>query len=202
MEKPAPRVFEWNLFHHSIISDACLDLDGVLCVDPTEEENDDGEKYRTFLLNAKPLFVPTLEIGHIVSARLEKYRGETEQWLRNNGIRYKKLHLLNLPSKEARIKAQAHHTHKIDIYKKTGAMLFIESDYDQAKTIALGTGKPVICVENMEMLQGEGFHLDNLTPAAKQKANIVICYIHLKMVSVLPPGLKKTLKTALKRLKS
>lgn len=30
-----PRVFEWNLYHHPIISDSCFDIDGVLCYDPT-----------------------------------------------------------------------------------------------------------------------------------------------------------------------
>lgn len=198
IEIPAPRVFEWNLFHHYIIGDACLDLDGVLCVDPTEEENDDGENYRTFLLNAKPLYVPTQEIGHIVSARLEKYRKETEQWLMNNGVRYNKLHLLNLPSKEARIKAQAHVTHKIEVYIKTGAMLFIESNPDQAKAIASGTGKPVLCVENMEMLQGDGLHLNNLPPIVKKRGKLVFYYIRSKVAPILPTGLKKSLKLALK----
>ena len=104
LKKPSPRIFEWNLFHHSIINDACLDLDGVLCVDPTEEENDDGEKYRVFIHNARPLVVPTIEIGHIVSARLEKYKEETEQWLRNNDIKYNQLHLLNLPQKRQELR--------------------------------------------------------------------------------------------------
>ena len=42
---PTPRVFEWNLMHHdSIIPQACVDIDGVLCEDPTDEQNDDGPK--------------------------------------------------------------------------------------------------------------------------------------------------------------
>ena len=42
---PQPRVFEWNIYHHNILSISGIDIDGVLCVDPTPEENDDGEKY-------------------------------------------------------------------------------------------------------------------------------------------------------------
>ena len=38
---PMPRIFSWNLMHRSLLSSACVDIDGVLCVDPTEEENDD-----------------------------------------------------------------------------------------------------------------------------------------------------------------
>lgn len=51
-----------------------MDIDGVLCADPTPEENDDGEKYRHFLLNTPPLFIPKVTIGTLVTSRLEKYR--------------------------------------------------------------------------------------------------------------------------------
>ncbi len=68
---PQPRLFEWNAFHHACVENACFDLDGVLCVDPTAHDNDDGPRYEKFLANARPLFRPTLRLGHIVSARLE-----------------------------------------------------------------------------------------------------------------------------------
>ena len=48
-----PRFFQWNIMNHSILQKTCMDIDGVLCADPTPEENDDGEKYRHFLLNAR-----------------------------------------------------------------------------------------------------------------------------------------------------
>lgn len=35
------RVFEWNLFHHPLINNTCMDMDGVLCCNPTED--DDGQ---------------------------------------------------------------------------------------------------------------------------------------------------------------
>ncbi|MDR1727455.1 MAG: hypothetical protein LBT74_05950 [Acidobacteriota bacterium] len=44
-----PRLFQWNYLNHVVIEQSCFDLDGVLCVDPTEEENDDSEKYRHFI---------------------------------------------------------------------------------------------------------------------------------------------------------
>jgi hypothetical protein len=43
---PPPRMFQWNYMNHSYIKQSCFDIDGVLCFDPTEEENDDGDKYR------------------------------------------------------------------------------------------------------------------------------------------------------------
>ena len=42
------RMFEWNYMHHPLLKNTCVDIDGVLCRNPTEEENDDGEKYIYF----------------------------------------------------------------------------------------------------------------------------------------------------------
>jgi uncharacterized HAD superfamily protein/adenine/guanine phosphoribosyltransferase-like PRPP-binding protein len=165
MTVPHPRIFEWNAFHHACVADACFDLDGVLCVDPEDSDNDDGERYELFLKTARPLFQPTQQIGHIVSARLEKYRGLTEQWLAAHGISYGALHLVDLPSKEERIRQGAHCAHKIRVYKQTGAALFYESDPGQAQEIARGSGKPVLCVGTMEMMMPDGLH-----PATAAKA--------------------------------
>ncbi len=156
---PQPRLFEWNAFHHAFVQDACFDMDGVLCVDPEECDNDDGERYREFLQTARPLFAPTHRIGHIVSARLEKYRDLTESWLRENGIEYGTLHLVDLPNKEERIRQRAHCAHKIRVYKESGAPLFYESDPGQAREIARGSGKPVLCVGDMTMVFPEGLQL-------------------------------------------
>jgi uncharacterized HAD superfamily protein/adenine/guanine phosphoribosyltransferase-like PRPP-binding protein len=149
---PLPRLFEWNAFHHACVENACFDLDGVLCVDPTESVNDDGKRYREFVRNAKPLHLPTHRIGHIVSARLEKYRALTEAWLEEHGIRYGQLHLIDLPTKEERTRLRAHAPHKVSIYRKTGAALFFESERSQAHDIANGSGKPVLCIDGMQMI--------------------------------------------------
>lgn len=102
---PQPRFFQWNyMYHPGLLPQACLDIDGVLCVDPTAEENDDGEKYRQFILNARPLFVPNDKVKALVTSRLEKYRPETERWLAENGVKYEKLYMLDLPSREERIR--------------------------------------------------------------------------------------------------
>ncbi|MFO7704089.1 MAG: phosphoribosyltransferase, partial [Halopseudomonas sp.] len=34
-----PGMFEWDILHHLFLTLRCLDIDGVLCVDPTAEEN-------------------------------------------------------------------------------------------------------------------------------------------------------------------
>ena len=147
-----PRVFQWNIMHHPYLSQSCVDIDGVLCIDPTEKENDDGPLYEDFILNAKPFFIPTVKINTIVSCRLEKYRKQTEKWLSKYNITYDNLILLNLPNKEARIKWNKYGEYKADIYIKSNCELFIESSSNQAYKIAKISNKPVFCIENFEML--------------------------------------------------
>lgn len=166
-EMPHPRIFEWNAFHHPELKNCCFDLDGILCVDPSPRDNDDGPRYREFLRTARPLFVPTQTIGHIVSARLERYRDLTEEWLAKNGIDHGTLHLIDLPSQAERIRQGAHATHKSKIYRQTGAVLFYESDPVQAQDIARQSGKPVLCTADMQLYPAAGFHLTSGIKSAK-----------------------------------
>jgi len=147
-----PRVFQWNYLNHRIAEIACYDIDGVLCLDPSESENDDGEKYRQFLLNAKPLYIPKRKIAAIVTSRLEKWRPETEQWLAKQGIKYDKLYMLQNMTAEERRKKGVHAEFKAKIYKKlSNTSVFIESDLAQAKKIAELTGKMVFCATTDEL---------------------------------------------------
>ena len=147
-----PRYFQWNIFNHTTLEKACFDIDGVLCVDPSNEQNDDGALYKSFLLNAAPLYIPGSRIGTIVTSRLEKYRKETEIWLKNNGVRYDKLVMLDLPDMKARQKANNHAGHKAKEYQANNYTLFVESDLGQAIEINKITKKPVYCTENFEMI--------------------------------------------------
>ena len=146
------RVWQWNYLNHSISQTACFDMDGVLCVDPTDEQNDDGEKYETFIQTARPLYIPNYKIRAIVTSRLEKYRELTENWLKKNGVQYEELIMLDLPSAAERQKLGCHAQFKADVYKRlTDTSIFIESDQKQAKEIATLTGKKVLCVETDEI---------------------------------------------------
>lgn len=147
-----PRVFEWNVMHHSVLENSCMDIDGILCRDPTPRENDDGNNYKEFLVNAKPLIVPSKTIGWLVTCRLEKYRKLTEEWLKKYGITYKQLVMMDLPDKETRLALGNHAKFKAEVYKSTKALLFIESSKVQAYEIVRLTGKPVLCTETGEMI--------------------------------------------------
>jgi orotate phosphoribosyltransferase len=138
-----PRVLEWNMIHHDNARYFCVDLDGVLCDDPIIDENDDGPKYEEFCLNAKPKFAPTVVLGAIVTARLEKYRPQTEAWLKKHDIHYQRLIMCNLPTGAEQRRLGAHATMKADAYKALGGLLFIESDLGQARAIRAATGREV-----------------------------------------------------------
>ena len=144
-----PRMFEWNYMHHALLEKSCVDIDGVLCQDPTEEENDDGEKYIKFISTVKPRVVPTRKIKYLVTTRLEKYRKYTEKWLKKNNIQYEQLIMMDLPSKAERVKLGNHGKFKGEQYKRLeDAILFIESNERQAPVIADVSGKDVFCVDN------------------------------------------------------
>ena len=142
---PGPRAFEWNMAKHRRLNRWALDFDGVLCLDPTKEENDDGPRYRRFMSEAPPLFLPKRPVGHIVTCRLERYRNETEDWLRKHGVEFGRLHMMQHKTKAERMAAGGRGQWKAGIAKETGAELFIESCPKQAGIIAREAGIPVWC---------------------------------------------------------
>lgn len=148
---PLPRLFQWNIFNHSVNSQACFDIDGIVCRDPSAEENDDGEKYKVFIRTVRHRIETIHHISQFVSSRLEKYRKETEEWLHRSGYEYGKLTLLNLPNKEARVRLGCHGAFKAEVYEKSPETLFYESELNQAIEIAQRTGKDVFCTENMSL---------------------------------------------------
>lgn len=149
---PWPRLFQWNFMHHKFLERSCVDIDGVLCLDPTDEENDDGPAYARFLNEARPLYRPTRKIGCLVTSRLEKYRPQTEAWLAAQGIAYGGLVMLDLPSKQERQRQAVHGRFKAEFYRGSDAELFIESEPEQAAAIASLSGKPVLCAGTHRMI--------------------------------------------------
>ena len=146
-----PRLFEWNILNHPLAENSCYDMDGVLCHDPTDQEKADDDAYRTFLLNARPLYVPRYPIGRIVTSRLERYRAETEAWLSANGIQYGELIMMQHVDADTRQRFLLHSLFKADIMKRLPAWYFVESALTQARVIARVSGRPCFSVEGMSM---------------------------------------------------
>jgi uncharacterized HAD superfamily protein len=149
---PEPRVFEWNVLHHPIVERACFDIDGVLCLDPTDQQNDDGAEYLDFMLSTPSLHRPRRKIAKLVTSRLEKYRGPTEAWLARHGVRYGELHMLDLPDAATRRRLGVHASFKAQVYRQSDCALFVESEAQQAYDIARLSGKPVLSLAGPRMM--------------------------------------------------
>lgn len=120
-------MFEWNLLHHRLVSMFCLDLDGVLCVDPAKGVDDDSERYLPFLAGAQLLHQPTMPIGWNVTCRLEKDRAQTEVRLGEKGIAHPELVMMDCPNAAMRRAEGRHAAYKKEVYRSTRALWFIEA---------------------------------------------------------------------------
>lgn len=169
-----PRLFEWNALHHEGVRNFCLDIDGVLCSDPTRAQNDDGPAYDRFLRTAPLKQSPTHEAGWLVSNRLEKYRPQTEDWLARHDIRYRELILLDGVSAETRRAAGAHGWFKAKVYAELPAELFIESEPFQARDIASLSGKPALCTETWTLYRPDLNRPGQLNAASRSFARRVL----------------------------
>jgi hypoxanthine phosphoribosyltransferase len=152
---PPPRTYEWNILHRKIASHfghgrLAVDLDGVLCANCPVGVDDDELAYLEWLPNARPYLIPAFEIDDIVTCRLEKYRPQTEAWLQEHGVRYKELHMWDLPAKSERRGRFARH--KISSLLQIKPDMFWESDWDQSQTIWNKTRIPTLCIDNMTLL--------------------------------------------------
>jgi orotate phosphoribosyltransferase len=111
-----------------------------------------------FIRTAEVKFKPTQRIGYIVTARLEKYREETEAWLKRHGIDHGGLHMIDLPTKAARMEKGNRASFKAERYaaltvqlredgRDKPTELFVESNHGQARKISEITGKAVWCTD-------------------------------------------------------
>jgi hypoxanthine phosphoribosyltransferase len=145
-----PRVFAWNMFNHDEITPRiAIDLDGILCVDPTQEQNNDEKNYKEFIRYAKLKIKPAKQVEAIITGRLEKYRSETEDWLFGNSISYHKLFMNDAASSSHRrtekfeignLVVDQISEFKSRILSTLNPPLFVESNLDQALNIHKITG--------------------------------------------------------------
>jgi len=153
VDLPWPHILEWNVFNSILSPSAAMDFDGILCHDCPPGSDDDGPKYLDFIRNAMPLYMPRrCPIPLIVTARIEKYRADTEEWLRRYGIRWNRLVMHpaatlaerrrdNIAAYKAR-----HYSAWAAKHKATpGPIIFFESEDGQAREIAKLSKLLTIC---------------------------------------------------------
>lgn len=145
---PHPRLFAWNwIGGRGRLRHALLDIDGVLCYDPPVFD-DDSEAYQRAIREARPLHVPTVPVGGLATGRLERWRGLTEAWLGEHGIRYGRLAMYRAQTARQRRARRDVPEWKGRVLKKGPWKWMIESSKVQASRIARVARKPVICLQD------------------------------------------------------
>lgn len=145
-------LYEWNILQHyaSHTKRMLFDMDGVLCLDPPDDR--DTATYEQYLPVAKPMVIPTSEIGGICTYRLERYREQTIRWLASQNVAYKRLIMFPAKTREERNGTMSPERFKAQQYAAANwAWLFIESDDKQARRIHEISNKPVWCYSNGRM---------------------------------------------------
>ncbi|MFO1043637.1 MAG: hypothetical protein U0941_17785 [Planctomycetaceae bacterium] len=136
-------LFEFNVLHHWYTERMFCDLDGVLSEDwrHQSETGDLAEEYNNHLLNGRCLVRPTFPLQAIVTGRLECHRDATEAWLARQGIRYGKLIMYPANNVQERQDVAGW---KGQIYRDSGAVLFVESCPVQSGRIRQVSGRCVL----------------------------------------------------------
>ena len=150
-----PCAYEWNILHRKIASYwghgvLAVDMDGVLCSDCPPGVDQDELRYVKWINSARPYLVPSFEIDSIVTNRLEKYREATENWLREHNVKYKELHMWNIPDKSDRNGEFA--KHKIEELLRLKPDMYWESSWAQSQKIWAKTKIPTLCIDEMTLL--------------------------------------------------
>lgn len=149
-----PRMFEWNYMHHWGLQYACMDIDGVLCVDPGIMTGQIEKYYINFLNTAVPKIIPTKKVGYLVTSRREKYRSLTESWLKEQKVDYDQLIMLDDAINDV-MTNKDYGIHKGQVYRETNCFLFIESNREQAIEICNHSKKQVFCTDTHELISPE-----------------------------------------------
>jgi orotate phosphoribosyltransferase len=147
--------FEWNMLRDCLSREMLFDLDGVIAEDWGRPDVGPEwlPKYERFLRDARPLYLPCYKILGIVTARLQKYRPQTQAWLARHGVRAKTVTMAPFDNVHAR-EQYGHARYKADVYARSEARLFVESSDVQAREIFDRTRRPAFSVDSLRMYGG------------------------------------------------
>lgn len=150
---PPPHFFEWHYFGSALASLTCFDLDGVLCDDCPPDVDDDGPRYAAWLAAVQPRSLPrTYQAGAVVTARLERWRPQTEEWLARHGVKFRELVMGPWKSKADRAKASIGRWKASQYERFPGFTMFVESNPRQAAEIhAAARQRRVACNQTGEV---------------------------------------------------
>lgn len=146
------RMFEWNFTGIKSTLSSAWDLDGAICTDPTIFD-DDSENYRNEILyGVKPLFKPLVKVKAIITNRIERWRPETEAWLKRNNVEFDELLMQPYETASERRRFSKPYIFKSEQLRNSDYSFFVESDLKQAHRIQESTSLPILCIETMAII--------------------------------------------------
>jgi hypoxanthine phosphoribosyltransferase len=140
---PHPRAFEWNIFHHNVMSRSCICLEGMM----SENELCDDTGTTRFR------YLPSRDIDTIVTSQSESNRHKVEALLMDNGVSYRNLVMKKNNNNVMTIDSQV--KFKVETFVASTADLFVEFNSYQAKLICREAGKPVFCFSDSRIYNPE-----------------------------------------------
>lgn len=133
------------------------DFDGVLCEDCPVADDDDGERYVNWMRSVKPILRPGPgPIPVIITARLEKYRGLTEEWPARHSIKCDRL-IMGPWNSLAERATVCIGSWKREMAEAAGCRMFVESCWIQTQVMSSQWDRPVICpAKKTTLVRGQG----------------------------------------------
>ncbi len=147
---PGPRFFEWNFNGIKATEGFVFDMDGVICEDPRVFDDDGPEYQKEIATGVRPKYIPQVKIKAICTNRIERWRPETEAWLKRNNVSYGELIMQPYKTAEERRKKSSPSVMKSEYFGKNGSV-FVESHDRHASKISELTKKPVLSIESMRL---------------------------------------------------
>jgi orotate phosphoribosyltransferase len=183
-ELEKPHLLEWHFFNSSHVKKTLFDLDGVFSPNVPMSCFADNDKYEEYLSNVEPFYhrLPkTHKLKAIVTGRLDKFRKITEEWLEKYNIEYEDLIMFPTEKEKQR---DANHVqevgqYKADVYKKSNAEFFMESEKSEGVVIR-DVSKRLVILPNQGLVFGA---VDLVNPIRfgdklpPQESKIAICTI-------------------------
>jgi len=148
-ELEKPHLLEWHFFNSTHTENTLFDLDGVFSPNVPMSCCADNDKYEEYISNVEPFYhrLPKVhKLKAIVTGRLDKFRKTTEEWLKKYDIKYEDLIMFPTEKEKQR---DANHVqevgiYKADVYKKSNAQFFMESEKSEGAIIKELSNKRVI----------------------------------------------------------
>ncbi|MDC0911001.1 hypothetical protein OAQ45_00315 [Candidatus Marinimicrobia bacterium] len=144
-----PHLLEWHFFNSPHVERTLFDLDGIFSPNVPMSCCADNDKYEEYISNVEPFYhrlTKVHKLKAIVTGRLDRFRKITEEWLEKYNIEYEDLIMFPTEKEKQR---DANHVqevgqYKADVYKKSNAEFFMESEKSEGVIIKELSNKQVV----------------------------------------------------------